>query len=141
MTDVKRSPEEQERYDADVNRGAAAGAQFRRVYPEFDPSKPANVQKMRKLVEESGEMFSFDLLSRLFQGHRSEFELVPERKEEPAPAPKPEKKDRTEVRPEWWTAVESKDTIDAIAREDFRRFMRDPNFVKTVERVANGGTR
>ena len=138
MSDPKLTPEEQQQLD--YNAGAAASARFRRVYPEFDATKPANVKKMAQLAKESGEDWSFELVSRLFEEHRSEFELVPEREEVPAaaPTPKPEKTIRP---PEWFDAVESKDTIDAIPREQFKRWMRDPNFVKTVERVANGGTR
>lgn len=139
MSDQKLTPQE-EQQQLDYNIGATASAKFRRVYPEFDASKPKNVETLGNLAKASGEIWSFELLSRLFEEHRLEFELIPER-EEPAPAPKPEQIARTEVHPSWWEAVASKDTIDAISREDFRRWMRDPKFVQIVQRVANGGTR
>jgi len=137
MSEVKRTPEEQKQYEEDGARGAAASARFRRVHPAFDPSKRSNVEKMRDLVTTDGGDWTYELLEKLYAEHKAEFELRPDPDEEVAPAPVVEEKPK----PEWWDAVQDKEYIEAISREDFKRWMRDPEFKKVVERVANGGSR
>lgn len=134
----EKTAAQNEQSETDYARGAAASARFRRVYPEFDAYKPENVELMKKLVKDDGGEWSYELLVKLFEAHRSEFKLrTQDATEEAAPALVVEETPK----PEWWSAVEDKDTIDAISRSDFRRWIKDPEFVRVVERVANGGSR
>lgn len=128
------SPEEQEQQEAQqiaYFEEQAIALRFMTRHPEYKPCIE-NSTRLRDLLLENGmqEMTEGGLES-AFLAHRDKFELNPEPVQAP---PVVEKKVEEEIElPPW--GILTKSSIHSIPKEQYRKWLRNPDFENQVNRV------